>query len=394
LKEVAIGVKCQNIRNFFKGLKVCVASAWYPHANNPYHCIFVHDFAKRIRRAGAKVFVFTIIHSREDKKFEMWDNIPVLRVKVNTILSFFNPFKFLSFFKVFNKADLIHVHAIDVFGAFSILIAKLIRKPVVVTVHRADVLPSNSLFLNILRIIAFKVVDAIIAVSKATKKLALNVGAPANKITVIYNAVDETMFTPRSKSLCRQKLGLPQNSKIILFVGNLIPRKGVEYLIRALPIILTKIPNVLLVVIGDGPQRNELEHLAKELNLEQNIVFTGRISTEKLCLYYGAADIFVLPSLHEGHPMVLLEAMASGLPVVATKVSGNMETVIHGKNGYLVEPKNAHQLANAIIKILSERKQISKFGKASLMIYRKKFSEEKQICKIAEIYSRILRSKF
>ncbi|RLG83523.1 MAG: hypothetical protein DRO40_04330 [Thermoprotei archaeon] len=394
MKEVAIGVKCQNIRNFFKGLKVCVASAWYPHANNPYHCIFVHDFAKRIRRAGAKVFVFTIIHSREDKKFEMWDNIPVLRVKVNTILSFFNPFKFLSFFKVFNKADLIHVHAIDVFGAFSILIAKLIRKPVVVTVHRADVLPSNSLFLNILRIIAFKVVDAIIAVSKATKKLALNVGAPANKITVIYNAVDETMFTPRSKSLCRQKLGLPQNSKIILFVGNLIPRKGVEYLIRALPIILTKIPNVLLVVIGDGPQRNELEHLAKELNLEQNIVFTGRISTEKLCLYYGAADIFVLPSLHEGHPMVLLEAMASGLPVVATKVSGNMETVIHGKNGYLVEPKNAHQLANAIIKILSERKQISKFGKASLMIYRKKFSEEKQICKIAEIYSRILRSKF
>lgn len=387
-------MKCQNIRNFFKGLKVCVASAWYPHANNPYHCIFVHDFAKRIRRAGAKVFVFTIIHSREDKKFEMWDNIPVLRVKVNTILSFFNPFKFLSFFKVFNKADLIHVHAIDVFGAFSILIAKLIRKPVVVTVHRADVLPSNSLFLNILRIIAFKVVDAIIAVSKATKKLALNVGAPANKITVIYNAVDETMFTPRSKSLCRQKLGLPQNSKIILFVGNLIPRKGVEYLIRALPIILTKIPNVLLVVIGDGPQRNELEHLAKELNLEQNIVFTGRISTEKLCLYYGAADIFVLPSLHEGHPMVLLEAMASGLPVVATKVSGNMETVIHGKNGYLVEPKNAHQLANAIIKILSERKQISKFGKASLMIYRKKFSEEKQICKIAEIYSRILRSKF
>lgn len=206
--------------------------------------------------------------------------------------------------------------------------------------------------------------------------MALNIGAPANKVTVIYNAVDETMFTPKLKALCRQELGLPRDAKIILFVGNLIPRKGVEYLIRALPIILTKIPNALLVVVGDGSQRGELEQLVDELDLRSNVIFTGRIPTERLCLYYGAADVFVLPSLHEGHPMVLLEAMASGLPVIATKVSGSIETVVHGVNGYLVEPRDIYQLAEAVIKVLTDEKRIYEFGKASLRIYEERFSEE------------------
>ena len=370
---------------------VCIASSWYPNANNPYYCLFVHEFAKRIFRAGAEVFVLTIINSDADKKFDKKDDVPVIRIKMNSFLTILNPFNLLSLLRVFRKVDIVHVHAVDTFGAVSILSAKLLRKPALVTVHRADVLPGSSPFFNMLRTVALKVADVVIPVSAATKKLALKVGAPKNKVTIIYNAVDESIFTPRSKALCRSKLALPQNSKIILSVGNLIPRKGFKYLIQALPKILTKVPNAILIIVGDGPQKEELISFAKNLN--DKVIFTGRIPTNDLCLYYGAADVFALPSLHEGHAVVLLEAMSSGLPIVATKVGGNLETVIDGENGYLVDPKNVDQLANAIIKILSDEKQIHEYGNASLRIHKEKFSEEEQIRKIAKVYSKIIQKR-
>ncbi|MEM3365455.1 MAG: glycosyltransferase family 4 protein [Candidatus Methanomethyliaceae archaeon] len=351
--------------------------------------MFVHEFAKRMHCAGTKIFVLTTLNSDADKEFDKKDDVPVVRIKMNRLL-IFNPFRLLSLLRIFRKVDIVHVHAIDYFGVISTLGAKLFRKPVVVTVHRADVLPSNSFFFNMLRIIALKAANAIIAVSVATKKLALNIGAPKNKVAIIYNAVDESIFAPRSKAFCRSKLALPQNSKIILSVGNLIPRKGFKYLIEALPKILTKIPNSILIIVGDGPQREELKKLAKVYKVEDKIMFTGGIATEELCLYYCAADVFALSSLHEGHAVVLLEAMSSGLPIVATRVGGNLETIINDKNGYLVEPKNVNQLANSIIEILSSEKRIHEYGNASLRIYKEKFSEEKQIWKIVEVYSKVI----
>lgn len=376
--------------NSLDKVRVCIASSWYPDANNPYRCLFIHEFAKRIHRAGAEVFVLTTINSAADKEFEKKDDVPVIRMRINSLLTILNPFKLLSMLRLFKEVDIVHVHAIDVFGAVSILSAKLLGKPAVVTVHRADVLPSSNFFFNTLRIVALKVASAVIAVSDATKKLALSIGAPNNKVIVIYNAVDESIFIPRSKAFCRSKLALPQNSKIILSVGNLIPRKGFKYLIQALPKILIKVPNTILIIVGDGPQKDDLKRLVEVLKLEGKVIFRGRVPTEELCLYYGAADVFVLPSLHEGHAVVLLEAMASGLPIIATKVGGNLETVIDGKNGYLIEPKNADQLANTIIKILGSERRIHKYRSASLKIYKEKFSEEKQLYETINVYSKVV----
>lgn len=378
-----------NAQNLLKGLKVCLASSWYPYADNPYFCIFVHEFAKRIHHAGARVFVFSTIHSVADKEVDNNEGIQVLRVRLNRFFILPNFLKLLSFFKTFREADIVHVHAINLFGSISTLFAKFMRKPVVVTLHRADVLPSNSLILNFLRTIALKTVDITIAVSNATRNLALSCGAPSNKVVVTYNAVDGSIFTPRSKTVCRSKLAISQNSKVILSVGNLISRKGFNYLILALLTILSSVPHAILIIIGDGPQRNELIRLVKNVKLEDKVIFTGRIATNELSTYYGAADVFVLPSLHEGHAMVLLEAMASGLPVVATRVGGNIETVMHGKNGYLVQPKSVNQLAKAITKILSDESRLHRFGSQSSRIYRDKFSEEQQIHKITRIYSTI-----
>jgi len=183
---------------------VCLACSWYPSADNPYYGIFVHEFARRIRRAGAEVFIFTASHSGADKESDKKDGISVFRVKLSPQNP--NPFRLLSFFEVFRKADIIHVHAVDIFGAISTLVAKSIGKPVVITLHRADVLPTSSLLFNLLRILALRTTDVAVAVSDATRNLALSVGAPKNKVVVVYNAVNESIFTPRSRNLCRSKL--------------------------------------------------------------------------------------------------------------------------------------------------------------------------------------------
>jgi len=372
--------------NLLNGICVCIISSWYPCSENPLYGIFVHQFAKRIHRVGANVFVITTTKNKQNKEFEKMDGISIFRIG-SCFSIFYNPYKLLILYKMLRRADVVNIHAIDILGAILELIAKLMKKPIVITVHRADVLPTNSLLFNLLRGIALKIANVIIAVSYATKDLAVKIGAPKDKVVVVYNTVEESIFFPRPKPLCRIKLGIPQNSKVILSVGNLIPRKGFIYLIRAMPIILNKIPDALMIIIGDGPEKNLLSYLVRRLKLEDKVILTGKVSTDDLCLYYGAADVFVLPSLHEGHAMVLLEAMASGLPVVATKVGGNVETVLHNKNGYLIPPKNVNQLADAIINILIDKNRIRKFRDESIRIYREKFSEEKQICKIAKIYS-------
>ena len=374
--------------NLLNGMRICIFSSWYPYSENPLYGIFVHQFAKRIHKAGADVFVIATTKSNQNKEFEKMDDIPIFRIG-SCFSVFCNPHKLLILYKIFRRADIVNIHAIDFFGAILTLIAKLMKKPVVITVQRAEVLSTNSLLFNLLRTIALKIANVIIAVSYATKNLAVKAGAPENKVVVVYNAAEESIFFPRPKPLCRVKLGIPQNSKVVLSVGGLIPRKGFISLIRAMPLILNKIPDALMIIVGDGPEKSLLSYLVRSLKLEGKVIFTGRIFPDDLCLYYGAADVFVLPSLHEGHALVLLEAMASGLSVVATRVSGNVETVLHSKNGYLVQPKDVNQLAKAVINILVDENRIRKFGDESVRIYKEKFSEEKQICKIAKIYSTV-----
>ena len=396
-------------KKILKNVNICVASAWYPYAGNPYHCIFVHEFAKRITRAGARAYVLSIAHTVKDKNIDKMDNIQILRVRPTHSFSFLrssarsgklslaalyvlllNLRDLLIVPQAFKASALIHVHAADLFGALSAILGRIMGKPVVITVHRGDVLPSHDLIYKLARSIALKVSNVIIAVSHSTRNLAIRCGAPPKRVIVVYNTVDESIFRPRSQTICRSKLGLSQKYEVILSVGNLIPRKGYDQLIRAFPKILNDVHDAVLIIVGDGPQKKELALLVSDLKLEDKVIFTGRIPIDKLCLYYSAADIFVLPSMHEGHAMVLLEGMASGLPVVASRVAGNLETVVHNQNGYLVQPNDINQLAEAVTKILSDERLIHSFGSQSFRMYKSKFSQEQQIHKIVQIYSGII----
>lgn len=213
-----------------------------------------------------------------------------------------------------------------------------------------------------------------------------------NKLKVIYNGIDLENFPFRkleARTKIRNELNIEENKKILISVGRLHEAKGCPYLIKAMKILKEKYPYILLIVLGEGPEGKKIEEQIKELKLEKNILLLGQ--KENISEYLNASDVFVMPSLWEGLPIALLEAMACGLPVVNTRVGGVPEVVEDGKSGFLVELKNPRGLAEKIIKTLEmseeERKKMGEHGRK---IVEKKFSIEQIVKEYENLYQELL----
>ena len=214
--------------------------------------------------------------------------------------------------------------------------------------------------------------DAIIAVSEFTRQaLIQQMQIDPEKIELIKNGVNLQEFQVKEKRqdlIDRYQLN---GKKIILSVGRLVPRKGFDHTIKALPTILEKCPEAIYLLVGTGEYREELERLAKDNGVEDNVIFAGRISEEELTDHYNLCDIFVMPNRElanhdtEGFGLVFLEANACGKAVVGGRAGGAVEAVRDGQNGLLVHGENINEIAQAISKLLTEdefRKQIEKQG--------------------------------
>jgi teichuronic acid biosynthesis glycosyltransferase TuaC len=233
--------------------------------------------------------------------------------------------------------------------------------------------------------------DRITTVSKETKKYVLRLGADKTKTSVIYNGVDTDLFRPANKNQSRKKLGLPNNRKIVLSVRRLVYKNGLDTLIESVPKVAQKHPDVLFVVAGKGPSRKLVEDRIKELGISQNIKLAGFVPDEQLPLYYDAADIFMLPSASgEGLPLVLLEAMACGVPVIATKVGGTPEIVNHMKNGVLVPPIDTEAMAEATSKLLSEEKLRTTIGEEARRNVENRFTWTENVRQLQEVYNEFI----
>jgi glycosyltransferase involved in cell wall biosynthesis len=161
--------------------------------------------------------------------------------------------------------------------------------------------------------------------------------------------------------------------KRVLFVGRLHPVKGAQYLLGAMKIIHQKLPEAKLVLVGDGEEREHLETLTDNLGIRECVEFAGRVPHERVQDYMNQAEVFVLPSLSEGFPVTILEAMACGLPVVATRVGGIPDIIEDGINGYLVGTMNQEQIAEALLKLLQDeqlRNNISDSNRETAEKYR------------------------
>ncbi len=198
--------------------------------------------------------------------------------------------------------------------------------------------------------------DLVIALSKKLKEESIKMGIEDSKIRLAPIAIDEEIFDPNIEANIKKDFDI--KGEMILFVGALVEQKGLEYLIEACKILKGDI-EFTLVVVGDGPLKKEMEKRSKGLN----IIFTG--FRRDVNRFMKDADILVLPSISEGLGFVVLESMAVGTPVLATKVGGIPELIENGKNGLLVEPRDPIALADGIKKLLKEnelREQIIKNG--------------------------------
>jgi glycosyltransferase involved in cell wall biosynthesis len=220
-----------------------------------------------------------------------------------------------------------------------------------------------------LRIFEEKMLDRskkIIAVSHFTKKeLTEYYQIPASKIRVIHNGVDIKKFQPaQDKRKIKSELGFNPDDLLILSVGRLYARKGLFTLIDGMPPIMKRFKNAKFVVSGKG-QSDEMHKLiahAEKVGVKDNLIFTGYYPDKKLPKLYQAADVFAFSTFYEHHPFAVLEALASGLPVVTTWVGGIPETIESGKNGFLVEPFNVRQFSDRILFLLEHPAEAAEMG--------------------------------
>ncbi|MCW4002196.1 MAG: glycosyltransferase, partial [Candidatus Bathyarchaeota archaeon] len=233
--------------------------------------------------------------------------------------------------------------------------------------------------------------DRVIVVSRKTMDYVLRLGADASKTSVMYNGVDTNLFYPMNKEECRAKLGLPKNRILVLTVRRLVYKNGLDTLIESASLLTRGHPRLVFIVVGKGPNRNLIEKRVRELSLEENVKLAGFVPERLLPYYYNAADYFVVPSSSgEGLPLVLLEAMACGLPVIATIVGGIPEIIENMVNGVLVPPRNPEAMAKTISTLLSNKELGETIGNGARKIVEEKFTWEENLRRLQEVYDDFL----
>jgi glycosyltransferase involved in cell wall biosynthesis len=209
-------------------------------------------------------------------------------------------------------------------------------------------------------LLALQCCRRIYVVAQSLHEKVVALGLPAEKIAVIQNGVDPALFQPRDQTAARRELGLSETEKILLSVGWIEPDKGVEYLLRA-HTAMTERP--LLVLVGEAPPGcGRFEKQMRALGIADRCRFVGAQPHQKIATWMNAADVFAFPSLHEGCPNVVLEALACGLPMVATNVGGIPEIAPRAPWCELVPPRDAGALAAALARVLAgkwDRREIA-----------------------------------
>lgn len=280
------------------------------------------------------------------------------------------------------SCDLIDAHYFYPDGVAAVLLGGWVGKPVVITARGTDVnlIPQFSLPRRMIAWAARRS-SGIITVSQSLKDRLVQLGVEAERITVLRNGVDVVLFRPLERAMVRAELGFRRRT--LLSVGTLLRSKGHDVAIEA----LASLPDTDLVIVGEGADRREFEKLAVALGVAERVRFTGSVPQEELARYYAAADALVLPSVREGWTNVLLEAMACGTPVVASRVGGTPEIVRAREAGLLVDERTASAFADALRHLFANYPD-----RAATRRYAEGFGWEETVRGQVELYRRVLRA--
>ncbi|MFX1453184.1 MAG: glycosyltransferase family 4 protein [Promethearchaeota archaeon] len=345
---------------------------------------------KNLIQTKCRVVVYTLGISKIVKK-----NYKIFSFKPLNFYFFRFPFKTLMYILSFlkhqkqSKIQIIHANGVISEGLAAILIKKILKIPVLITLHGGGIYSFANRFPFIVKFI-LKHSDRIIAINKFLQIKAKQY--TTNRIDLIPNFIDSNKFRRKNKqSIIDFKKKYDLNDKIIiLIVSRLVTTKGIDNLILAIRELVKSYPNICLQIIGEGPQKKKLIKFANKHGLKDKVFFLGKISNDKLPIYYSACDVFVLPSLYEGQPTVLLEAMACEAPIIATAVGGVKELIKHKFNGLLI-PKNDYlTLSKNINRLISNPDLKTRMGKNGRQIIEDQYESTKNFKKIYEIYLSII----
>jgi len=277
--------------------------------------------------------------------------------------------------------NLIHAHFTWPSGAVAVNLKVFYGSPVIITEHTSESISQAISSHDPSWIGTWKKADAIIRVKKSDISLIENTGIPKSKITHIPNGYS-SKFIPMEMSKCRDLLGLPQDLKILVNVGNLYSIvKGHKYLIEAMRIIAEKRTDIRGIIIGSGNLEPSIRALVEELELNEYVHLVGSKPHSEIPLWMNACDIFVLPSLRESFGVVQIEALACGKPVVATRNGGSEEIITSDQYGLLAEPADPEDLSEKILLALDHE-----WDREKILAYAEQFTWKKIAKEIMDVY--------
>lgn len=349
-----------------------------------------------LRRMEPGIELFPILFTRTEAKGNCFlKSLETLKIPYHTIYVNTSRYKYLNPLRNIGETiarlkggrfDLIHTHGYraDLIG---LVVSKYFSLPIVSTCHGFISTDRQLSFYNRLDIFLLRYFNRVIAVSDRMKGDLVEKGIDEKKIQMITNAVWDG---PRSDTAgirreTRSRMGIEEEEFVFGFVGRLSEEKGLDSLIEALKRWSMKGDPWRLVLLGDGPRRGVLEQSVRDFGLADKMLFAGFQSDT--AGWYAAFDAFVLPSLTEGAPMALLEAMANGLPVIATSVGGVPALLSKGENGMLVPPGDPEKLLEAMRSIAGDRDLRTRLSGGALRSIQRNHDVRDWIKKVIEVYT-------
>lgn len=395
-------------------------SSLYPRGSDLLAGIFVHNQAKVLRDKGCEILVISPVavslipveglsvwkNLRRVKRGDLLEGIKILYPRYLhfpkrilgkysfTIDFFFIKRVIQSVIKTF-QPDILHVHTATPDGVIGLLIRREFSLPLVISLRGSDINvdPFRSKLIYRLTKQVISEADKVIAVSNALKRKAEEIATPREKIAVIHDGCETGKFTFNEVARfdLRRNWDIPEQSTIFIFVGNVLKTKGVFELLEAFYLLMKKLPDIYLIFIGDGRETKVLLKKAARTGIRNRTIFVGYRPHGEIPHWLSMADVLVLPSYSEGLPTVIVEAMACQRAVIATRVGGIPETIVDGQSGILVEPRDSVTLMEAMEKVARDKDLRLKMGNIGRQIVTEKFSWDKNIRKLTDIYKGIMR---
>ena len=377
-------------------MKICFFTDFYlPDPNGVAENVALS--AKSLEARGHTVYIAAPRHPGFKDKDEHILRLPAVKVKKNPEFRLFVPVPAKDFGKLTGmKADIFHGHAGGTLTIFGWELARIKDIPYVFTYHTllnryTHYVPGNVLSPKVAEVasrVYCNLTDHIIAPTSRVKKELLSYGVE-KPISVIPGGIDLQRFKNRSRGYLKTKLRLPKEAKILLYVGRLGKEKNVDFLLKAFKIIQNERKDTWLVIAGDGPEKQSLESLTKKLKVTDRCVFLSVVGRDKIPLVYAGADLFVFASTTETQGLVVPEAMASGLPIVAVRDEAFEGMIVNGETGFLVD-ENREEFAKQVLLVLEDQGLREQLSESARKHVENHFSAENQAEALEQIYMEVI----